>query len=104
MAHFDMSVGPKLAETAHLSCGVTDVPFLPKMEQYAETVLLVSNSTPRIHSEASKDQVLSCSCHLLWRASCMHSYVPRPCTSPVFVHLQYAEWPENEAMHAVIAD
>ena len=50
MAYFDMSMKPDLAETALLFCRVTDEPKL------AETAaLLVSDSTPRMHSEASKD-------------------------------------------------
>jgi len=39
--HANFRVNPKLAETAPLLYGVTDVPFLPKMEQepkLAETV------------------------------------------------------------------
>lgn len=44
-----MSIMPKMEETALLFYRVTDV---PKIKQLAETaLLLVSDSTPRIHSK-----------------------------------------------------
>ena len=57
-----MSIEAKLAETALLFCRVSDVPFLTKWNELkfnlAEIALLVSDSTPWLHSEASKDQSL----------------------------------------------
>ena len=60
----------------------------------AETALLLSDSTPRIHSDPKSCLVwhMYTSCHLLWRVSCIHSLVPRPAYIALFpdlLHLQF---------------
>ena len=80
-----MSIKPKLAETALLFCRVTDMPFLPKRNnepKLAETVLLVSDSTPRIHNEASKDEACPCTLPLVVLGASMASF-------PGLLHLQF---------------
>ena len=99
---------------------------MPKLAQFGNRFLPIiahfgRNSIPgeQQHTEdtAEMKSCLVCymytSCHLLWRASCMHSLIPRP---PVLDHLQYAKilkvikknwWcrrPGNEPMQAVIAE
>ena len=86
---------------ALLFCRVTDVPFLPKMNQRTK---IGRNSTPGegqhtkdTHSEADLKSCLVCymytRCHMFWRASCGQAYslVPKPSTPPVFDCLQYAK-------------
>ena len=52
---------PKPAHFGNHFLPIMDMSIKPKL---AETALLVSGSTPRIHSEARKDQVLSATCTL----------------------------------------
>ena len=59
-------------------------------KQLAETELLVSDSTPRIHSEASKDQIL-CYMHLV--ASCSAG-CPEGMQFPGVLHLQRLQYPK----------
>ena len=84
MAHFDISIKPKLAETALLFCRVSH--FCQKWNNEPKLVLLVSDSTARIHSEASKEELsskLHVHCHFVVegvlgaRKAC---FVPRPST------------------------
>ena len=71
---FDFTIKPKLAETALL---VSDRSLL---------------STPRIHSEASKDSlVIKVVCYMYTATCCaegVHSLISRPSTPPVVDRLQ----------------
>ena len=72
--------------------------------KFTETALLVNDSTPRIHSEASKDHCT----YTAIVAEGVQRAVPKPSTPPIFDRLQckylcMVYKAGNEAMHAAIA-
>ena len=99
LLHIGMLIKPKLAETALLFCRVTDELLWQKNgttnePKFVETALLVSDSIPRIYSEANKDQVVMYAIHVrALAATCCGGCpgdIPGPSTPPVFDCLEYA--------------
>ena len=88
MAHFDLKIKPKLAETALLFCRVTNVCAMP-----ANNGTTNQNwQKPSILNGAKSCLVcyMYTSHNVLWRASCMHSLIPRPSNTSCFISVFYS--------------